>query len=108
MWFLRELSRLLFRIAVAVAIACVIAGARALVSGGGFLHAWKITDLLLGCFLLLLAAGSRSSGAARRLNWTVITPRLPQPIARAEGPQLTAAAVFAGSGLVVIALGVLA
>jgi hypothetical protein len=110
MWVVRELSRLLVRIAVAVLIASLIAEIRALASGGDFFHTWKITLLLLGCVMLLLAAGSgRTTAAARRVNWTVITPGLPQPIfARAEGPQLTAPAVFVGSAFALFALGIFA
>ncbi len=112
MWVVRELSRMLGRVAVAVAIAAVVAGVRALVSGGHVLHTWKIMNLLLGCFMLLLAAGGgRTTGAARRVNWGIITPGrggvLSPPIfARAEGPQLTASAVFVGSALVLFALGI--
>jgi hypothetical protein len=110
MWVARELSRLLVRIGVAVSIAVVVAGVRALASGGDFLHTWKITVLLLGCFMLLLAAGGgRTTAATRRVNWGLITPGLPQPaFAQAEGPQLTASAVFVLSGLALIALGAVA
>ena len=110
MWIVRELSRLLVRIAVAVLIASLIAEIRALASGGDFFHTWKITLLLLGCVMLLLAAGSgRTTAAARRVNWAVITPGLPQPIfARVEGPQLTAPAVFVGSAFALFALGIFA
>jgi hypothetical protein len=113
-WIVRELSRLLVRIAVAVAIAALVAGVRALISGGDVLHTWKIMDLLLGCFMLLLAAGGgRTTAAARRVNWGIVTPgrggKLSPPVfAHAEGPQLTASAVFVGSALVLLALGVLA
>ena len=108
MWIARELSRLLVRIAIAVLIASVIAEIRALASGGDFLHTWKIALLLLGCFMLLLAAGGgRTTAAARRVDWRVITPGLPQYVfARAEGPQLTAPAVFVGSALALFALGI--
>jgi hypothetical protein len=110
MWVVRELSRLLVRVAVAVLIASLIAEIRALVSGGDFFHTWKITVLLLGCSMLLLAAGGgRTTAAARRVNWRVITPGLPQPIvARVEGPQLTAPAVLVGSAFALFALGIFA
>ena len=114
MWIVRELSRLLVRIAVAVLIASLIAEIRALVSGGDFFHTWKITLLLLGCFMLLLAAGSgRTTAAARRVNWGLITPGRggslsPAVFARAEGPQLTAPAVFVGSAFALFALGIFA
>lgn len=110
MWVVRELSRLLFRIGVAVAIATVIAEVRALVTGGDFFHTWKVTTLLLGCLMLLLAgAGSRGTASARRVNWGVITPGrggvLSRPVfANVEDPQLTASAVFVGSALGLFAL----
>jgi hypothetical protein len=110
MWVARELSRLLIRIAAGVLIASLIAEIRALASGGDFFHTWKVTLLLLGCLMLLLAAGcGRRTAAARRVNWSVITPGLQQPIfARVEGPQLTAPAVFVGSAFVLFALGIFA
>ena len=114
MWVVRELSRLLGRVAVAVLIAALIAEIRALASGGDFLHTWKIMDLVLGCFLLLLAGtGARTTGAARRVNWGIITPGrggiLSRPVfAHVEGPTLTASAVFVGSALALFALGIFA
>ncbi|HEY3551769.1 MAG TPA: hypothetical protein VGK69_12030 [Gaiellaceae bacterium] len=114
MWVARELSRLLFRVAVAVLVASLIAEVRALVSGGDFFHTWRITLLLLGCLMLLLAgSGARSTGSARRVNWGVITPGrggiLSRPVfAGVEGPQLTASAVFFASALALFALGIFA
>ena len=65
MWIIRELSRLIARIAVAVPIAIVIAEFRAL--GGVIFRGWQ-----------------------------------PKP----EDPRLTANAVFIGSGIVLLVLGV--
>jgi hypothetical protein len=114
MWVVRELSRLLVRIAVAVGIASLVAEVRALVSGGDFFHSWRIMVLLLGCFMLLLAgAGASGTASARRVNWGVITPGrggvLSRPVfAEVEGPQLTASAVFVGSALALFALALFA
>jgi hypothetical protein len=113
-WVVRELLRLLVRIGVAILIASLIAEVRALASGGDFFHTWKILDLVLGCFMLLLAgAGARMTAAARRVNWGIVTPGRGGVLSRAvfahvEGPQLTASAVFVGSGLALLALGVFA
>jgi hypothetical protein len=113
-WVVRELSRLLFRIGVAVLIASLLAEVRALVTGGDFAHTWRIMMLLLGCLMLLLAgAGSHSTASARRVNWGIITPGrggiLSRPVfADVEGPQLTASAVFFGSALALLALGLFA
>jgi hypothetical protein len=114
MWIVREFVRLLLRIGLAVAIATVIAEVRALVTGGDFFHTWRITTLLLGCLMLLLAgAGNRTTASARRVNWGLITPGrggvLSRPIfADVEGPQLTASAVFVGSALALFALALFA
>jgi hypothetical protein len=114
MWVVRELSRLLVRIAVAVGIASLVAEVRALVSGGDFFHSWRIMVLLLGCLMLLLAgAGASGTASARRVNWGVITPGrggvLSRPVfAEVEGPQLTASAVFVGSALALFALALFA
>jgi hypothetical protein len=114
MWVVRELSRLLVRIAVVVGIASLIAEVRALAAGGDFFHTWRITVLLLGCLTLLRAgAGARGTASARRVNWGIMTPGrggiLSRPVfAHVEGPQLTGSAVFFISGLVLIALGVVA
>jgi hypothetical protein len=105
---------LLGRVVVAVLIAALIAEIRALVSGGDFLHTWKVMDLVLGSLLLLLAgSGARATGAARRVNLGIITPGrggiLSRPaFAGVEGPQLTGTAVFGGSALALFALGIFA
>ena len=110
MWVVRELSRLLGRIAVAVATACVIAGVKAAVSGGGMLHTLRITLFALAALMLLLAtAGSRGSAANRRLNQRVdhasnFVLRIPGVPATTGGPTLTAGAVFVGSALVLLVL----
>lgn len=112
MWVVRELSRLLVRIAVAVAVASAIAGVKAAVSGGGMLHTWRITLFALAAFMLLLAtAGARGSSANRRVNQRVdhaanFVLRIPGVPATSEGPTLTAGAVFVGSALVLLALGI--
>jgi hypothetical protein len=114
MWVVRELCRLLLRIGIAVLIASLIAEARALASGGDFAHTWRVTLLVLGCLMLLLAgSGARSTAAARRVDWGIITPGrggiLSRPVfAHVEGPQLTASAVFFGSALALFALGLFA
>lgn len=103
MWVVRELCRLLVRIAVAVAIATLIAEIRSLVSGGDFAHTWKITMLLLGALLVILAgAGSRTTGAAMRVNY------FDRAFPDVEGPQLTATAVFFASGIATIAIALVA
>ena len=112
MWILREFLRLVLRIGVAVAIATVIAGVRAAISGGGMLHTWKITLILLGCLSLLLAGFGTGGAANRRVNQGAdraasFVFRMPGVPAVTEGPTLTGSAVFAGSGIVLLVLGFL-
>ena len=68
MWIVRELLRFVFRIAVALLIAIVIAEARALISGGDTLRTFRIVCILMGCLYLLLAAGPAQSLGGRRMN----------------------------------------
>jgi len=112
MWVVRELLRLLTRIGVAVLIAIVIAELRALIGGGDVAHTFQIMLLLLGCFMLLLAtAGTKVN--QQKAHWManshgVFVPRsfgLGEALAGAGGPTLSPSAVFAGSGIVLLALG---
>jgi hypothetical protein len=109
MWFVRELSRLVVRVGLAVAIASVIAAVKALVSSGGVLHTWKISLLALGCLMFLLATGGRGA-AHRRLNQAMdhgpsYILRVPGMTPKPDDPSLTASAIFIGSGLALLALG---
>jgi hypothetical protein len=112
MWVVRELVRLVSRIAVAVLIAIAIAEVRAIVSGGDTFHTFRIVLLLIGCVLLLLGGTGTGSVAGRRVNWGTITPGLGGVIFRGfqpkpEDPTLTPGAVFIASGVVLLALGTL-
>jgi hypothetical protein len=102
--------RLALRIGFAVLLAIVIAEAKALLSGGNTLWTFRIMLFLLGGFMLLLAGAGTGSAASRRVNWGTITPaggrffwRGFQP--KPEDRTLTPAAVFIGSGIVLLALG---
>ena len=113
MWVVRELARLILRIVFAAAIAIVLAGVWALLSGGDFAHALRITLLAFGCLLILLAgAGNKRTMSSRVINWGVLTPgrggvifRGVQP--RPGEPTMSAGAVFLGSGAVLVFLGLL-
>jgi hypothetical protein len=108
-WAVRELLRFASRIAVAALIAIVIAEARALVSGGDTLWTFRIICMLLGVLFLLLAAGPGTSMGGRRLSsgsWWITESRGFAALQAAPGPRLTATAVFIGSGIVLLALGV--
>src|SRR5436190_23784736 len=111
MWIVRELSRLLIQIAVAVAIASLVAGVKAAASGGGALHTWRITLFALAGLMLLLAAMGRGP-ANRRINsgidhgpTSIVSIRGLQP--RPGDPTLTSTAVFFGSAVALLALGFL-
>src|ERR1043166_5482325 len=111
MWVVRELSRLLFRIAIAVLIAIAIGEVRALIEGGDTMHTFRVIVLLLGGLMLLLGGTGTGSAASERVNWGTITPGLGGVIfdgfrPRPEDPTLTPGAVFIVSGVVLLAIGV--
>jgi len=108
----RELSRLLVRVGIAVAVAGVIAGVKAAASSGGALHTWKITLLALAGLMFLLAGTGRGA-AHRRLNAAMdhgpsYIMRIPGMTPKPDDPTLTTSAVFVGSGLALLALGLFA
>jgi hypothetical protein len=109
-WLLREVARLLGRIAVAVLIAIVVAEVRAIASGGDTFRTFRLVLMMLGGLFLLLGGAGRGSTASRMVNWGQITPGRggflfrgfrPKP----EDPRLTAGAVFIGSGVASLVLG---
>lgn len=111
MWVPRELSRLVVRIGVAVLIASFVAEIRALATGGDMFHTWKIIMLVLGGLMLLLGGTGTGSAASHRVNWLPITPGRGNVFARwshprPEDPTLTPNAVFIGTGLALLALGI--
>ena len=109
MWIVRELLRFISRIAIALLVAIVIAEARALVSGGDTLWTFRIVLMLLGCLYLLLAAGPGASLQGRRMNdtsWWITSSMGWASLQHAPGPKMTATAVFVGSGLILLVLGV--
>lgn len=112
MWVVRELVRLVFHIAVAIAIAIVIAGLWALVSSGSFAHSLRIAFFLTGGLLILLAGtGNRATMANQRvMRWRVFAgfygnSAFPMAASRPPEPTLTANAVFVGSGVTLLVLG---
>jgi hypothetical protein len=112
MWVVHQLARLAGRILIALVIAIVIAEVRALVSGGDTFWTFRIVLMLLGALYLLLAGAGTGSAASRRVNWGSITPAGGGVIFRGfqpkpNDPTLTPSAVFIGSGVACLALGVL-
>jgi hypothetical protein len=117
MWVVRESLRLLSRIATAVVIAVVAVVAaelRAIVGDGDMVGTFRVMLLLLGCLMLLLATAGTAVNQ-QKAHWManshgVFVPRsfgLGDALANAGGPTLSPSAVFAGSGIALIAIGVL-
>jgi uncharacterized membrane protein YhaH (DUF805 family) len=108
-WVVRELLRFVSRIAIAVVVAIVIAEVRALATGGDTFWTFRIVCLLLGCLYLLLAAGPSASLGGRRMNdtsWWITQSQGWATLQHVPGPKMTATAVFIGSGLILLVLGV--
>jgi hypothetical protein len=110
MWVVRALLQLVSRIAVAVLVAIVIAEVRALLDGGDTMHTFRVVLLLLGGLFLLLGASGTGSAASRRIGWGEVTAGRGGVVFRAFQPrpderQLSAGAVFIGSGIVLLVLG---
>jgi hypothetical protein len=110
-WVVHQLLRLVARIALAVLIAVVIAEVRAVITGGDTFWTFRIVMMLLGALYLLLAGTGTGSTASRVVNWGEIAPAAGGVIFRGfkpkpEDPTLTPSAVFIGSGLTLLALGV--
>jgi predicted membrane channel-forming protein YqfA (hemolysin III family) len=113
MWVVRELLRLLVRIAVAVVIAVAVAGVKVAVAGGDLTRTFQVTLFALAALMLLLAtAGGKGTAGNRRLNQRVdhasnFVMHIPGLPATSEGPTLTASAVFVGSALALLAIAIL-
>ena len=111
MWIVRELIRLLGRIAIALVVALVIAELRALISGGDPVHAFRVSCLAIGALLLLMAAIGRNNNFERRMDSAITEkawgriPGVSTMQRHPEDPTLTPGAVFAGAGLAVLAIG---
>ena len=114
MWFLREMIRLAERIALAFIVALVIAELRALAIGGDTWRGFKVSCLIIGALLLLMAAIGRNNNFERRLDAGIVEAawgRIPgvSTLARnPEDPTLTPGAVFGGAGLALLAVGLFA
>lgn len=110
MWVVRELSRFVEKIAVAVLVAIVIAELRTLISGGDRMHAFQISLILIGAVMVALGAMSPNSNYGRRADvmtryWDRWIGVGPNDERFAAGPTLTPIAVFVVSGLIVVVLG---
>lgn len=111
MWLLRELLRLLEKIAVSFAIAFALAALWAAVSEHGFWTDFRNTCWLVGAFLLLMAGVGRGSNFERMMDSSITQAawgRVPgvDPLAtHPEDPTLTVGAVFVGTAIVLFVVG---
>jgi hypothetical protein len=111
MWFLRELLRLIERIVIAFLAALVIAEVRALALGGDTWHGFKVSCLILGAILFLMASIGRNNNFERRLDYGITEaawghiPGVSAMKRNPEDPSLTPGAVLGGAGLALLAVG---
>ena len=114
MWLLRELIRLLERIAIAFIVALVIAELRALAVGGDTWHGFKVSCLILGALLFLMGAVGRNNNFERRMDYGITEaawgriPGVSSLQRNPEDPSLTPGAVLGGAGLALLAVGLFA
>ena len=112
MWLLRELVRLVLRIALASAIALGAAGILAAVGVDGFVSTARILCIVFGCMLLAMAGVGRGSNMERFMDQGVLQaawgtiPGFDAMRPRPEDPTLAPGAVFFCSGIAVIAVGI--
>jgi hypothetical protein len=112
MWLVRELARLVLRIAVAVAVTALLAVVLAAVGATPFMTAGRILCIVFGCMLLAMAGVGSGSNVDRYMSQSVVKvawgtiPGFDAMRRNPEDPTLSPGAVFFCSGLAVIALGV--
>ena len=109
MWLVRELIRLVEKIAIAFVVALVIAVLWAAVSKHSFRTDFRNTCLLVGALTVLMGAMGRGSPFERRMDYGITEQawgRIPGVSSlkfNPEDPTLTAGAVFIGSGAALLA-----
>jgi hypothetical protein len=112
-WLVRELVRLVLRIAAVVAVTALIAVILAAAGATPFLSAGRILCIVFGCMLLAMAGVGSGSNVDRYMSQSVLKvawgtiPGFDAMRRNPEDPTLSPGAVFFCSGLAVIMLGVL-
>ena len=112
MWLVRELLRLVVRVAIAFVIALALAALWAAVSEHGFVHDLRTTCLVLGVIALGMGAIGRGSNFERAMDFGVTrtywgrVPGMSTLQRTGEDPTLTPGAVFFLTGLALLALAV--
>jgi len=110
-WALRELARLIVKVAIGFAVALVFAALWAAVSVHGFEHDLRDTSLIVGGLALAMGAIGRGSNFDRAMDFGVTqtywgrVPGMSTLERRGEDRTLTAGAVFFLTGLALLALG---
>jgi len=114
MWLVRELLRLIEKIALGVGVALVLALIQTpFRAHGHFWHGFQISCLIVGALFLMMAGVGNDSTFARRMDSGVTM----QALGRIPGvstlertgddPTLTPGAVFVGTGVAVLVIGFL-
>jgi hypothetical protein len=112
-WIVRELLRLIERIAVAFLVAFALAALWAVASKHGFWVDFRNTCWIIGAFLILMAGVGRGSNFERMMDSSITQAawgRVPgvNPLqVNPEDPTLTPGAVFVGSALALFVAGAL-
>ena len=111
-WIVRELARLVVRVAVISAVVLIIGAVLALLGAGGFDANAQVLAIALGCILMAMGAVGRGSNIERfsdqgvmQAAWGTI-PGFDALQSHPEEPHLSPGAALFLSGLVVVALGV--
>jgi hypothetical protein len=113
-WIVRELIRLIEKIAIGFVIALLIALGWAAISKHSFAADFRNTCLLVGAFTMLMGAMGRNSPFERRMDYGITEQawgRIPGVSTlkfNPEDPTLTAGAVFIASGAAVLAFAIFA
>jgi hypothetical protein len=106
--FVLALLGFVARLAVGVGVALALAALLALVRGGSFLASFRIGALVVGAFLLFMAAGGSSPARRTGINdpWLAsFAPKLLPALSAREGQmRVSPGALFALAGLTLLAV----
>jgi hypothetical protein len=111
-WIVREVLRLIEKIAIGFAVAIVIALLWAAISKHSFRTDFRNTCLLVGSLAVVMGAIGRGSPFERRMDYGIAEQawgRIPGVSTlkfNPEDPTLTAGAVFVGSGLALLTVAI--
>jgi hypothetical protein len=111
-WFVREMVRLVVRIVIATIVALALAGILTAISSHSFATSARILCIVFGCMLLAMAGVGSGSNLERYMDrnvtkvaWGTI-PGFDSNKRNPEDPTLSPGAVFVGSGVALLAIGI--